>query len=231
LWKAEHASSGDGETVVMTYVSPDGDQGYPGTCSVTMAYTLQRDGRFRVDYGATVEGKASPVNLTHHPYFNLAGAGSGEILSHVLTIDADAYLPVDSTLIPTGEVKDVAGTPFDFRTPHKIGDRIADVPGGYDHNFCLRAGNGMRRAAHVLHEESGREMEIATDYPGVQFYSGNFLNGSLTGTTGGVYNKYGGFCLETQLWPDAVNHPSFPNTILRPGQVYKHSAVYRFSAR
>lgn len=228
LWSAKPSSSAEGDVLTMTLTSPDGDQGYPGTLQCSMVYTLLKDGRFRIDYHATTD-KATPVNLTHHPYFNLAGAGNGTILNHLLTLYADAYTPVDKTLIPTGEVRRVAGTPFDFTSANRIGDRISQVPGGYDHNFCLRAGTGVRPAALVLEETSGRHMEISTDQPGVQFYSSNFLNGSIKGL-GGTYEKHGGFCLETQKWPDAVNHPHFPDTILSPGQAYKFSTLFRFFA-
>jgi aldose 1-epimerase len=239
LWTAEQVASDDGDALRMTLVSPDGDEGYPGTVTCHMTYTLTKSGDFRIDYHATTD-KPTPLNLTHHPYFNLAGAGNGAILDHHLTIHADHYTPVDKTLIPTGEVAPVANTPFDFTTPHRIGERIAQVPGGYDHNFCLRPTFDPKSAARdarpvtpaalVREETTGRHMEILTDQPGIQFYSGNFLKGT-THTLGGSYPKHGGFCLETQKWPDAVNHPHFPSTILRPGETYKFSTVHRFFAK
>jgi aldose 1-epimerase len=228
LWTAELV----GDSVRLSYVSPDGEEGYPGTLSSTVTYSLTEENELRLDYHATTDAD-TPVNLTNHSYFNLAG--SGAILDHELTLMADRYTPVDDTLIPTGEIAPVRGTPLDFTTPHAIGARIARVPGpapgGYDHNFVLNGGGGaLALAARVREPGSGRGMEVLTTQPGVQFYSGNFLDGSLAGKGGTRYQKHEGFCLETQHFPDSVNHPEFPSTILRPGETYAHTTIYRFSA-
>jgi aldose 1-epimerase len=234
VWHAEPFDGARGAGVVLTHTSPDGDEGYPGTLDAKVTYTLTGRNELRIDYEATTD-HATPVNLTQHSYFNLAG--SGDILSHELMIAADAFTPVDSTLIPTGVIAPVAGTPFDFRTPHAIGERIgADdeqlrFGGGYDHNFVLtRAGGGLALAARVRDPASGRTLEIRTTEPGVQFYSGNFLDGSITGKRGVVYAHRSGLALETQHFPDSPNHPRFPSTILRPGKVYRSRTVWIFGA-
>lgn len=231
VWKAEPFDDSTGAGVVLTYTSPDGDMGYPGQLDVTVTYRLTSDSRLIVDYEARSD-KATPVNLSQHSYFNLTGA-SRDVLGHQLTLAASQYTPVDSTLIPTGELAPVAGTPFDFRTATAIGARIAQphdqlhMGGGYDHNFVLD-GTGFRRAARVVEPASGRTMEIHTDQPGIQFYSGNFLDGSITGKRGIVYGHRWGFCLETQHFPDSPNQPSFPSTILRPGETLKSRTVFTF---
>jgi aldose 1-epimerase len=237
VWEAVAVATDDAARVTFRRTSPDGEGGYPGTLSVTVTYTLTDDDELVVDYLATTD-KATPVNLTQHSYFNLAGDGAGDVLNHRLTLNASRYTPVDETLIPTGELAPVEGTPFDFRTPHAIGDRIdADDPqigfgGGYDHNFVLdRNGAGddaLVLAARVEEPMSGRVMEIRTTEPGVQFYSGNFLDGTLTGKEGRVYGHRNGFCLETQHFPDSPNQPAFPSTILRPGQEYRSRTVFAF---
>jgi aldose 1-epimerase len=230
VWDAEPFQSDSGVGVKFTYQSPDGEEGYPGNLSVTATYTLTNDDELVVEFTATTD-KATPVNLTNHNYWDLAGAASGTIRDHVLEIAADKYLPVDEGLIPTGELADVAGTPLDFTQPEKIGARLDQIqadPVGYDHCYALRGEVGeMKLAARVKDPESGRVMEIHTTQPGLQFYSGNFLDGSAEN---GGYQQYDGFCLETQLFPDSPNQPEFPNTILRPGETYQHKTVHKFMA-
>jgi aldose 1-epimerase len=235
LWNATEKSSADGVGVAFSRVSPDGEEGYPGNLQVTVTYTLTDQNELVVDYHAGTD-KATPVNLTQHSYFNLAADG-GDILGHQLTIDADRYTPVDDTLIPTGQLANVAGTPFDFRKPTAIGARI-DVDHaqlkngkGYDHNWVLnRTGGGLQHAVRVLEPKSGRVIDIATTEPGVQFYSGNFLDGSIKGKGERVYTHRSGFCLETQHYPDSPNHPNFPSTILQPGQTYSSKTAFTFRA-
>jgi aldose 1-epimerase len=229
LWQAEAQS---GAAVKFTYTSPDGEEGYPGTLDVAVTMTLTDANELRLDYRAATD-RATPVNLTNHSYFNLAGPG--DVLRHELTIAADRYTPFDSTLIPTGEIKPVKGTPLDFTKPRAIGSRFSQlhtVPVGYDHNFVLNGGGkGLALAARVYEPESGRVMEVHTTEPGVQLYTANHLDGSLTGKGGIVYRQHAGLCLETEHFPDSVNQPGFPSIILRPDQIYRQATLFKFSAR
>jgi len=234
VWDAQQFEHPHSAGVVLTHVSPDGDQGYPGRLSLRVTYTLDDENRLTIDYHATTD-KATPINISQHSYFNLTGGAKRDILAHVLQLTASRYTPVDSTLIPTGELPSVAGTPFDFRKSTAIGARIGEpneqlkIAGGYDHNFVLdRKGAGQARAAHVVEPTSGRTLDVTTDQPGVQFYSGNFLDGTITGKGGRVYGHRFGFCLETQHFPDSPNHPSFPSTILRPGHAFNSRTVFTF---
>jgi len=228
IWQAEPGESAEGATLTLRYRSPDGEEGYPGTLNVTVTYTLTNDDALRIAYEATTD-QATPVNLTNHSYFNLNPGAGHDILGHELTLRAGRYTVVDATSIPTGELRAVPGTPFDFTAPHAIGERIAQVPGGYDHNWVLT--KGAEPAVSVYEPVSGRTLEVSTDQPGVQFYTGNFLDGTLTGKGGIVYEKHAGFCLETQHFPDSPNQPGFPSTILQPGATYRTATEYRFGVR
>jgi len=237
MWDAKDVSKSGEPAVEMNYVSKDGEEGFPGNLSVTVVYTLTNKNELRIDYTATTD-KKTVVNLTNHTYFNLSGQGHGDVLKEEMMINADKFTPVDSGLIPTGELKSVAGTPFDFRKATAIGERInADdeqikLGGGYDHNFVVnRSKAGLSLAAKVYDPASGRVLEAWTTEPGVQFYTGNFLDGSFQGKGGGAYNKRTAFCLETQHFPDSPNHPSFPTTLLKPGEKYHTTTVYKFATK
>lgn len=236
VWQATVRVSPQGPALELIYVSRDGEEGYPGTLTVKAVYTLTQDNALRLDYTATTD-KDTIVNLTQHSYFNLAGQGSGDILGHVVMIPADRYNPVDSTLIPTG-IAPVEGTPFDFRKPTAIGARINQdneqlkFGKGYDHDwvFNKRVGD-LTLLARVTEPTSGRILEVLSTEPGLQFYSGNFLDGTITGKGGKVYNFRNGFCMEPQHFPDSPNHPNFPSVVLKPGQTYRNTIIYRFSAK
>jgi aldose 1-epimerase len=232
VWRLEDiGDTSEGAMVKLSYISEDGEEGYPGNLACSVIYTLTEDDKLKISYEAETD-KKTVVNLTNHSYFNLAGQGSGDILGHVLTINADKYTVVDEGLIPTGENRNVKDTPMDFTTPMTIGSRIGQVEGGYDHNYVLKSGGGkLALAVTVSEPTSGRIMEIRTDQPGVQFYTGNFLDGSITGKAGKVYKKHYGFCLETQHFPDSPNKPDFPSVVLRPGQKYTTETVYKFSTK
>jgi aldose 1-epimerase len=228
VWDSEAFEKESESGLILTYTSPDGEEGYPGTLTCKVVYTLTDLDELKVEYEATTD-KSTVVNLTHHSYFNLTGA-KRDVLGHELMLNAETYTPVDAGLIPTGEVLEVAGTPMDFTEAKAIGKDLASVEGGYDHNFVLvREGEGLSLAARVVEPESGRVMEITTTEPGIQFYSGNFLDGSNVGKGGVKYIRHYGFCLETQHFPDSPNKPGFPSVVLRPGDTYRHTTVHTFS--
>jgi aldose 1-epimerase len=234
VWCAESIPSKDGVGVGLNYFSHDGEEGYPGNLSARVVYVLTDDNELRIDYVANTD-KPTPVNLSNHAYFNLAGAENADILGHELQLLADRFATIDDALIPTGEIMPVEGTPLDFRTPTSIGARILEIPGnpgGYDHNFVLNNDGGeLTMAARVYEPSTGRVMEVLTTEPGVQLYSSNSLDGSIKGKKGVFYRKHHGLCLETQHFPDSPNHTNFPSIILRPGKTYTQTTIYRFSAK
>ena len=237
VWTGREMKTKAGPAVVLTYLSKDGEEGYPGNLRVRVVYTLTNNDELKIDYSATTD-KDTVINLTHHSYFHLAGEGNGDILNHVVTINGNRFLPTDAGSIPTGELRPVAGTPFDFFKATAIGARINQddeqlkLGNGYDHTWVIngRAGT-MRLAATAYEPTSGREMQVWTTEPGMQFYTGNFLDGTLTGKSGKIYQRRFGFCFETQHFPDSPNHPLFPTTTLKKGATYKSTTIYRFSHR
>jgi aldose 1-epimerase len=237
VWSAKEVPVGNGVGLELTYLSKDGEEGFPGNLSVTVTYTLTNSDELKINYTATTD-KDTVVNLTHHSYFNLAGAGEGDILGQVLKIDADKFTPVDKGLIPTGELKNVKGTPMDFTQPTAIGARINQedeqliLGRGYDHNWVLNNRGGLLAlVARVTEPKTGRVMEVFTTEPGMQVYTGNFLDGSITGKGGKVYQQRYGFCLETQHFPDSPNKPEFPSTVLKAGGKYATTTIYKFYAK
>lgn len=239
VWTAHEVTAPNAQAVRFSYLSKDGEEGFPGNLNVEVTYSVTNDNALRIEYSATTD-KDTVLNLTNHSYFNLAGEGrGGDALRHELTLHADRFTPVNSTLIPTGELRPVKGTPFDFTTSTAIGARIdgddeqLKFGKGYDHNWVLNSGkgSGLFLAAEVHEPESGRVLQVLTDQPGIQFYSGNFLDGSIHGKSGTPYNHRSAFCLETQHFPDSPNHPNFPSTVLKPGQRFHSVTMYKFSSK
>jgi aldose 1-epimerase len=235
LWDARELTDRLHPALELKYRSVDGEDGYPGNLDVTVVYSLDESNELRIEYKAQTD-KPTVLNLTNHSYFDLAGQGKGTVLDHVVTLGSDAFTPVTKDLVPTGEIKPVSGTPFDFRTPRRLGDRIDDddeqlkLALGYDHNFVIRrSNNDLVLAGRVVHPESGRVLEVLTTLPGVQFYTGNHLTGSAVGKDGVAYGFRTGFCLETQFFPDSPNHPEFPSVVLRPGELFDQTTVFRLS--
>ena len=231
-WTASDINTDSVSSIKFSYDSKDGEEGYPGNLHSEVVYTLTKDNELKIEYKATTD-KATPVNLTNHCYFNLSAGTDSTILDHELMLKADKFTPVNDKLIPTGKIDDVKAGPMDFTAAKKIGKDLAQVSGGYDHNWVLnKSRNGLEMIGSLYHAPSGRLMEVFTTEPGIQFYSGNFLDGTLGNTRGGAkYIKHAGLCLETQHFPDSPNQPTFPNTILKPGETYTHTTVYKFSVK
>ena len=237
IWTGKEMKTKAGPALALTYLSKDGEEGYPGNLSVRVVYTLTNNNELKIEYSATTD-KDTVTNLTHHSYFNLAGEGNGDILNTRVTINANRFVPTDAGSIPLGELRKVSGTPFDFLTPHTIGERINQddeqlkFGSGYDHTWVINGRMGVMRFAALAYEPaSGRVMQVWTTEPGVQFYTGNFLDGTLTGKSGKLYPRRSGFCFETQHYPDSPNQPSFPTTTLKKGATYKSTTIYRFSSK
>ena len=237
VWTGKEMKTKAGPAVVLTYLSKDGEEGYPGNLNVRVVYTLTNNNELKIEYSATTD-KDTVTNLTHHSYFNLAGEGNGDILNHLVTINGSRFLPTDAGSIPTGESRKVADTPFDFLTAHAIGERINQdeeqlkLGNGYDHTWIINGRPGtLRLAATAYESNSGRTMQVWTTEPGVQFYTGNFLDGTLTGKSGKIYQRRFGFCFETQHYPDSPNHPAFPTTTLKKGATYRSTTIYRFGSK
>ena len=236
-WRVEEVLDGAEAVLRLAYVSADGEEGYPGRLATTVTYRVGADNALAIEYQAMTD-RPTVLNLTNHSYFNLGGEGTGDVLDHLVQLDADGFTPIDENLIPTGEIRAVAGTPFDFRSPKRIGAEIRDGRDeqifrarGYDHNFMLRdrRPGTPTRAARVVDPASGRVLEVLTDQPGMQFYTANFLMGTRVGKSGRLYRQGDGFCLETQHFPDSPNHPQFPSTVLRPGETFRSTTIFRFS--
>jgi len=234
IWTGRESKTKAGPAVILTYLSKDGEEGYPGNLNVTVVYTLTNNNELKIEYSATSD-KDTVTNLTHHSYFNLAGEGNGDILNHLVTIKATRFLPTDAGSIPTGELRNVSGTPFDFLKATGIGARINQdeeqlkLGNGYDHTWIINGRPGtLRLAAQAYEPTSGRRMQVWTTEPGMQFYTGNFLDGTLTGKSGKIYQRRYGFCFETQHYPDSPNHPAFPTTTLKKGATYRSTTIYRF---
>jgi aldose 1-epimerase len=234
LWEVANVNDTDNPSIELTYLSKDGEEGYPGNLKVKVKYTVTENNELKIDYDA-VSDKDTVINLTNHSYFNLAGHASGTVLDHKVMINADRFTVIDSNSIPTGELRDVKGTPMDLTTPVKLSEGINEeyeqliVAKGYDHNWCLNAnGNLLEKSAEVTEDKTGRVMEVYTTMPGVQLYSGNYLDGSIIGKDKAVYNKRNALCLETQFYPNSMNVPSFPSPVFREGEDYKHTTIYKF---
>jgi aldose 1-epimerase len=237
VWTGKEMKTKAGPAVALTYLSKDGEEGYPGNLNVRVVYTLTNNDEIKIDYSATTD-KDTVINLTEHSYFNLAGEGNGDILNTIVTINGNRFLPTDAGSIPTGELRNVKGTPFDFLTPHAIGARInldeeqLKLGNGYDHTWIINGRPGtLRYAAMAYDTTSGRTMQVWTTEPGMQFYTGNFLDGTLTGKSGKIYQRRFGFCFETQHYPDSPNHPAFPTTTLKKGATYRSTTIYRFGSK
>jgi aldose 1-epimerase len=229
VWQAEEIQSREAVGVALEYLSKDGEEGYPGNLQVKVKYLLNNNNELVIEYWAVTD-RPTVINLTNHSYFNLQGEGSGTILDHIMQINAKQTTAINEQLIPTGELAVVAGTPFDFTAPHTLGSRFAAVKGGYDHNYVLdRKQTGLGLAAKVIEPQSGRIMEVFTTQPGIQLYTGNFLDGTIAGKSGRFYGPQSGFCLETQHFPDSPNQPEFPTTRLNPGETYQETTIYKFS--